>query len=463
MKKLLQPKYFISIGVLSVMSLFGASYLGRTISQSQVQLYKVNSGLGICQQRIAQTFTALMIKQIGSEYLQQDFRQMTSECLGEVSEMLESTTGNQVILGLMNNLKSDFHWFDQKLDRVVGMIQKEDIDVGQSNIVDKFSELEDLGSELENTILAESSSLENSTLLSGFLSLLSFFLLGLVAVSVLLKKKLSLKEKTRKEEILVDDVSSIASLEYALDKFLPTNLLNGALETLHRIESERIRLEDAIIKLNTEGVIQDDRIEIEIPEDLLTEAEYGEEKVESTHTDEINFHEITNLVLDKLRPRLIAEGVILETDTKDEFEIYGEQENIQQLIYSLVNYSIDSLSEIEDKRIKFVSKPLGGVAYCKVVLEGHHFTEEERAVLSGQAEVNNETSINLSLLRELINDSGLKFAVKNRQNSQKNTSSSEIEIIFERVMVEDKTPANQMEVVKGSKADIRRFFDQQLS
>lgn len=451
MKKLLEPRYLALIGIFSVVILFSTARMAHLFSQQQIQLYQASSGLGVCQKRVVQSFTALMIKQLDSHYLEQNFRQMSADCLSEVSDMLESVTDNATVLGPINTLKSDLHWFNQKIDRILKLIQQENIDIRESNITDKFSELEDGFSKLENSVLTESVALKDSVILSNLANVLSLVLLALISGTFLLRRSLESKTKG------LENINSLASLEMALTKFLPSDLLASSLDLVRQLDQEKMKMENKLIQLHTEGH-DTSRIELEVPQEVISL------NVENKTQSEVHLQRVTKNVLQKLRPRLASERVIINAENQDDFLIYGEEENIQQLLYSLLSYSIDCLGEREEKSLKLVSKALGGIAYCKVILEGYHFSDEERSILSGHDHTVESSSVNLSLCKELMRDSGLKFGVKNKQDSEKNIVRCEVEIIFERVMTEDKLKKDpQTKIVKGHKADIRKYFDQQLS
>lgn len=467
MKLKLESKHFIIFGAISVLGLMSSVFIGKSISSTQVKLYKANSGIGVCHQRVIQTFTAVMIKDLSSNYLKNDFKDMTSECFNEVSEMISGIVSNGEILSTLNGLKSDLHWFHQKIARVVNLSQKDNIDLGQSNLMEKYVDLEDLSSKLEESILFESNSLENSSLLNNLLASFSVFLLIASSIGIVLFRRVqqSLESKkrsvleTQASELSIDDQmkAKIASLESYEDQEV-------LLTYIEKIVKEKNDLEDRLIQMNTEGEFSSKRYEIELAEegDLVHDIEVPV-KSEIEVTDEtVGINNIINLVLDRLQGRIHEQGIILHTDTKDDYLIYGEQENIQQVMYSLINYGIDCLASIDEahRNLKLTSKALGGIAYCKVAISNYKFSDAERSILSTANSAVEDVSLNLTLLRELLQDSGLSYSLKNRQNSQKGTFESEIEIIFERA--DDTKEYNDVKVVKGSKTDIRKYFDGQL-
>ena len=152
--KLLEPKYFLGLGAFAITAILSLSFFSNGLGNAKSGLQLANSGLGICFQRVTQSFTALMIRDTASNYITKDFRNITGECFQEVSNSFKSLSANldNSNLKTLNNLKSDLHWFDKKIDRVNEMASQGEIDIYQSNITRKYSELETLKVELEEGI-----------------------------------------------------------------------------------------------------------------------------------------------------------------------------------------------------------------------------------------------------------------------------------------------------------------------
>ena len=138
---------FITLGLVST-----GVYFGNNLLNKQASLYQASSGSSVCFQRITQTFTSLMIKDFSSSYLSPDFRTMTSECLDEVSKIIEKLDDSKLMGLELNNLKSDYHWFDQKVLKVKELALANEIDILQSNISNKYGELEGLKNSFDEKI-----------------------------------------------------------------------------------------------------------------------------------------------------------------------------------------------------------------------------------------------------------------------------------------------------------------------
>ena len=78
-EKLLKTKSIMGMGILAIGMIFGISILNNNLLSQQTSFLKLNNGVGICFQRITQTFTALMIRDLRSDYLTSDFRSTTGD------------------------------------------------------------------------------------------------------------------------------------------------------------------------------------------------------------------------------------------------------------------------------------------------------------------------------------------------------------------------------------------------
>jgi hypothetical protein len=78
----------------------------------------LNQGVGTCFNRISQTFTAMMIKDIHSPYLNRGFMGLSDECLSETIKGINPFKQN---IGkgyeTLNKLISDVHWFHESVVR----------------------------------------------------------------------------------------------------------------------------------------------------------------------------------------------------------------------------------------------------------------------------------------------------------------------------------------------------------
>ena len=458
---LMKPKTLISICAISLLSLVSITLLNNNISNSFTKLHNTNNGIGICFQRVTQTFTALMIKDLGSNYLTDSFKSTTGDCFSDVSKsigsLFASSTKSQKII---NNLNSDLHWFNTKVEKIKKLNEAESMDLSNSNIIKKYEELESLKLNAEKIISSEITKQTDLKSMGLIGILLAQFALTFSLISLFLRQRLVNKESgyfENKAEMLLkskfDDKSATEFLVSITDHFNMPKTKEYLIGFQESIVTENHRVNDNLIKLNTIGNIQD----TEKSEELKADS--------SVHEDITNFNSSLNNVLDKMQEKAFKHGIILDTDLGESFDIFSKSEALDQVLYNALQYSMDScLGHNHGRKVVVRSRPLGGVAYCKIKIQGHSFTENEISIINGKSvDDQNTVNVNLVLLKELMDDANASIAVKNLQNNSKNSIEGEIEIILERAEnSKTETSSPKVNIVKGSKSEIKQFLSQNI-
>ena len=422
----------ISFTGICLIGLIAGSTLLFQAGQNVNQMTQAKAGNDICFQRITQTFTALMVRDNSSQFLTDDFKKMTSGCLDDLKSVVTAPMAK-----ILNNLQSDYHWFDQKLNRLSSM--EGEVDIYQSNIIDKYSELESLRNQLDSMIMGSLTQARSQTTYSFAIVALSLVGFGLISFVTIYK------EKTRMREIQALDSqaqSASAVIDRLFDLVETPNIKAFFAAEYGDLKREVERLEDSLLKMNTMG--EETVYEIELPEG-------------TPERNIANFQTSFNSALDGVQAKAFENGVILETDLSEEFSVFSKEEPLEQLLLSLFSFAMD-----QGERVEIKSKALGGLAYCKVRIPGHSFKQSELDFMNG-GEAQADTALELILLRELLTDSEAKVSLRNRTNSKKQTQTSELELIFERANPRAvKATEREVNIVKGSKRQIRNYLDSQL-
>lgn len=462
MKNLMRKNsFYLSIGAVATALILASTWLNQRVQNKQVSLHATNSGVGICFQRVTQTFTALMIRDFSSEYLTEGFKSATGECFDQVEKSLTGMGIAKSTFKNLSNLKSDLHWFNQKVNRVKSMAEKNEIDLLQSNITNKFSELESLKGKIEDGIsktMTDNSKHEVYGIFGVILSLAAFMLVG-VAYGMntkLRRKEFDRLEKKSAMKLVQEEVESVDNnyfdnvfAHFSLSE--TGNLFKKILEN----KNERIaRLEDQLLKMNE---IDAPVVELSV-EDIIGEVEEEEEKLKT------NFNMQFNKVVEKLNEKAFAKSVVLDTDIEEDIKVNSNHEALSQLLYTTFSLAMDKSSQDGFGRIKIKSKSLGGIAYCKVRISDYLFSDDELAIINGKISVNSSEYMNLILLKELVEEANASIAIQTKKNSSKAKAESEIELVFERTKEQKKSQVadGRLSIMKGSKKEIRKMLEARL-
>lgn len=459
--KILKPKFFLGLGAFAMTAILGLSFYSNGLGSAKSGLQLANSGLGICFQRVTQSFTALMIRDTASNYITKDFRNITGECFQEVSNSFKTLSANldNSNLKALNNLKSDLHWFDKKIDRVNEMASQGEIDIYQSNITRKYSELESLKLELEEGIsskIKEISTKGQFTFVGTILAQVALLLSGL---AFYFHRKIRLTENQKLENIL--ERSSESTEEHSLYNIIQNTLQENQLSQTGIFLIDKIRnLEEQIQELSRQAINNNSYREqvFEIPEKV----EGNPLEIQEEKRSVSDFSMSLNAILDRVYNKAFNSGILLDTNLSDDFSVFSDEDTLQQLLSALVNYSMDQAGKQSDgqRKVSLRSKSLGGIAYCKVGISNYHFNEEELAFFNGSGPTS-EMSLNLILLKEMCKDANVSIALRNKQNSTEGLFSGELELIFDRAIDQDQSKMKEVDVVKvvkGKKAELLKQF-----
>lgn len=419
-------------GICLIGLIAGSTFLFQS-GQGMNRMTQAKAGNDICFQRITQTFTALMVKDAGSQFLTSDFKKMTSSCLDDLKSVVTAPMAK-----LLNNLQSDYHWFDQKLNRLSSM--EGEVDIYQSNIIDKYSELEGIRNQLDSAIMGALSQARSQSSYAFAIIIMSLVGLGLIGFVAVFSERARIREIQALDK---EAQSANAVMDKLFDLIETPRIKAFFADEFGDVARQVERLEDSLIKMNTEG--NEVVYEIDLPK--------GEPERSIA-----NFQASYNNALDRIQEKAFENGVILETDLSEEFSVFSKEEPLEQLLLTLFSYAMD-----QGEKVNIKSKALGGIAYCKVKIPGHTYNQSEIDYMNG-ASAEHDTALELIILRELLADAEAKVSIRNRTNSKKQTKTSELELIFDRVAPQSVTTNAEREVniVKGSKRQIREYLNSQL-
>ena len=182
--------------------------LSVSLGLQQANIGKINnalslkSGVGTCFERISQSFTALMTKNISSMYLSKTFLSTTSECIADANTLLTGMSDklSKRSSSLLNQFGSDYYWLSQKSLKLKALISSSDINLESSNIIQKFSGLNDIKSEFSQEINNSISTFdkENTSFLLIASSSVFLFLLSFISFSLFTSKRSKYLKSTDK-------------------------------------------------------------------------------------------------------------------------------------------------------------------------------------------------------------------------------------------------------------------------
>jgi len=106
-RMILTTKFLAVVAGISLVSLVMISTTGSNLSTKQASIYKMASGMNVCFQRVNQTFTALMLRDLTSNFISNEFKNTTGECFSQLSSALGGVVASDSVhLGSFIFMKS---------------------------------------------------------------------------------------------------------------------------------------------------------------------------------------------------------------------------------------------------------------------------------------------------------------------------------------------------------------------
>jgi hypothetical protein len=445
--------FVISATAFLVISLTGIVTQTSMHGKSQ-QIANLNAGMGTCFTRISQTFTSLMIADMSSNYLKPEFLTNTQECINVAAAEFANLWGQTFKEGSkhITLMQSEIHWFNEKVLKLKKTVEDGGATLTNSNIVTKFTQLEAAKNAFVDGLDKKNDHVKSWTTLWGTIAVLAF--VAFIAIGTIFG--INLQRNRKWFRLIEDDFSkaeeiSAAKITVALDNIF------------HRLEMPKTQL---AIEHYLTGLLEkqyDDKT-VAIDSSAMMKSDTSKKETSKTthQSSGADFQNALNATLDAVQNRAFTHGILIDADLNDDFNVAADQETLEQFLYNLLNYALDnSVIHNEGRKISLRSKPLGGTAYLKMSIANYCFNADELNFLNSHNATGEGLNVNLVLMKELIQDIGATFAVKNKMNREQGVEGSEIEIVFKRVFASTSEPIADkvVNIMKGSKKEILRAFN----
>lgn len=475
-------KNWITVAFLA--AFIGTTYFIQNTNTSLRNLVVLSDGLQTCTTRVSQSYTARLIGDTTSPYLDRGFQAMTEECFGETLSAAEANFATvSGILEKLNALSKDVHLFHNKISNngtssFAGGISPERVMV--ANLGTKFEKLELKKDAATEAIDESRNSLLNRTdwLKYAFYALAVLFPISLLSQIAAGRNKGLKNNKVETEARVATETET--PQESVTEAILENALIQNGLDQCARLfNTYRARKSPATSQFvgagNSEMITTTDpkalQDQIErvwnSPEDfrekkkeVVQAAEELEIEVEIDHREKVEVEGTITKVIDVLSSKIFTSGVKLEIDLEEGVEVYATQENIEQIFYHVLVNSIDSYDFNDPKKFLSISlRKLGGTVLVDFFDSGLGFSDEfirsTKGLISDQVDEN----IELTICQDLAKEFGAKLSFDNVANDDGVIKGSKVQVVLEGVLTEPKKSVVQ--VKKGKKKDILKDFQAQ--
>lgn len=469
-------KAIIGVGATALLIMTGVFQYKLNTKVSDISALKSN--LSTCFSRVNQSYTAKVIGDSNSMYLESGFMKMTEECLAETNSFSEGIfSANAVKLGqALNALISDVHWFHERVEESSNSFSGKDAEVLLSNLSDRFEKLEMKYDNVDGELISKEKSI---TLSKSNLTILLVTLCFIVPILLLwdlaqrknLDQKNSNSEKDARDRI--NSGETIVHTEVA-------SIIKDALEQNHLVYCSKLFSQfHAINNLNpvkdsvgqiqamiTDKVITEEEIDniwtrSEEIDSVVRNAEGGSssEVKEEVYTGPItDIDQILTKVVNHLSNKLLADGVIIDLNLSDNLRIQGEAEAVEQVVYNIIMNSVKNC-QVSDStgRITIEGKKIGAKVCINLTDSGSGFSKDFLSAVNGLADSEEHVPLSLQISKELIEDSLGSISFDNLYREGE-VNGSKVQI----VMTAGELPTKRVASIKaGTKQEILEAIKEQ--
>lgn len=448
MKKLLAlspSKIFIFCAIGLAMTLGG--FWHYQVNQHQLDRINVlNQGVGTCFNRISQTFTAMMIRDVQSPYLHQGFMSLSNECLTETINGINPFRKNAGKgYETLNQLISETHWFHEKIHKMhAPMVAGSGLNASLAPLSDRFSKIENykisLVDEIESTNAKIRDIQANDEVLMG--SGLIIFVIALSLLSLQEFNRLQLQREIERQSLnyLKTGQANVGAIvDQLVDRALRTQNMPVTAQIFHDYHGELLeRSAGRVSSDETRTPVALEKME----QDFLAHTEVSD----APAANRTSLKEI----LVNLQNIHSAESIQIN-DVRD-VQLSADFEGIELMMNAAINKLADH--RIDNKKIMITNQVHSDRAVISLFLAGASFTPAETE-FSQNSVVVEGMDMNMIVLKEMVTMAGAQWFAENKNDRSGKATGMCIRFVINRAQKEAKGKT-LVSVIRGKKKDISR-------
>ncbi|HXH74926.1 MAG TPA: hypothetical protein VNJ08_08175 [Bacteriovoracaceae bacterium] len=464
MKKILNftPSKVLLLCGMGLLFTLGA-FWHHQVNQTQLDRMNVlNQGVGTCFNRITQTFTAMMINEIQSPYLNRGFMGLSDECLGETIKGINPFK-REVGKGYetLNKLISEVHWFHEKVTKIhAPLVAGQPLTTPLTSLSERFTKMENFKVSLVDEIEGSNARIRdvqsNNEVMMGAGLLL--FVIGLSILSLQEFNRIQLRKEVENEalNLLKAGQANVSALvDNLVDRALTVQGMpvtaqifkehNG--DTLERESSrysrpqtnqtEKVEVKKAEVKIVQEPIVK------AAPQVIEEVAEVVEEvtgPVIKTSLKE---------VLVSLQS-VLSQEVVQISDVRDVF-LAVEYETCEQMMCAALHKLAEKRQD--HKKIMISNQIHSDRSIINFFLAGNMFTASELESADSKNFTPDGTDMNMMILREMVSETGAGLFFENKAERNGTITGMTIRLTLKRT---PKEKSKLVSVMKGKKKDLSR-------
>jgi hypothetical protein len=445
MKKLLtfsSSKIYL-ICALSLMVTLGAFWHHQSNQMQLDRMNVLNQGVGTCFNRLSQTFTAMMIKDIQSPYLNRDFMALSDECLNETIKGINPFKKNvEKGYETLNQLISEVHWFHEKVLKIhLPLMSNPKAIVPFASLQERFGKMESFKLDLADQIDSATAQLRQIQINDEYLmgAGLVLFVIALTILSLQDFNRGQIHREIEKEAMnfLKSGTNNVGAI---VEKLVERSLLMNGLTVTNQIFRDY------------HANVQDQKMMNSVPS-VSTHKVSQVEALEEIEEEDIPTQEFKT----SLKEVLVSIQNVQPKDSIHMSEVRDVLMNVPfESFEQVMNSAINQLAprRPNHKKIMISNQIHSDKVVLNLFLAGSTFTATELDYAQGNKAVAADTiDMNFVILKEMVSETGAQWHLENKVDRNGIITGMNMRFTVDRLT---KEKARLVSVTKGKKKDLAK-------
>lgn len=446
MKKLLSlsPSIIYLACGLGLMMTLGA-FWHHQVNQTQLDRMNIlNQGVGTCFNRISQTFTAMMIKDVQSPYLNRGFMGLSDECLNETIKGInpfKKSVGKGY--ETLNQLISEVHWFHEKVLKIHSpMLAGQTLTAPIAPLSDRYSKMENFKINLVDEIDATNVQIREIQMNDEFVmgAGLIIFVLSLSLLSLQEFNRQQLSREIEREALNYLKAGQ-ANASAIVNMLVDRALLAASMPVTAQIFGDYH--ENFLERMASKVPYTQPAKKAEVVE-AAAKVEVVEESTPASHKT-------------SLKEVLVSIQNIQPRDTVHLSEVRDVSLNVPyEAFEQMMSAAINQLAtrRQENKKIMISNQIHSDKSVVNFFLAGNVFTASELEFTEKASAFAPDLNMNLIILKEMVSEAGAQWHLENKVDRSGNITGMNIRFTIPRVPKE--RSKNLVSLTKGKKKDLSK-------
>ncbi len=413
---------------------------------NQMQLDRMNvlnQGVGTCFNRLSQTFTAMMIKDIQSPYLNRDFMALSDECLNETIKGINPFKKNvEKGYETLNQLISEVHWFHEKVLKIHGpLISNPKAIVPFASLQERFGKMENYKLDLVDQIDSANAQLRKIQINDEYLmgAGLVLFVIALTILSLQDFNRGQIHREIEKEAMnfLKSGTNNVGAI---IEKLVERSLLMNGLTVTNQIFRDY------------NASVQDQKMMNSAPSPSTHHVSQAE-ALEEIEEDDIPTQEFKT----SLKEVLVSIQNVQPKDSIHMSEVRDVLMNVPfESFEQVMNSAINQLAprRPNNKKIMVSNQIHSEKVVLNLFLAGSTFTATELDYAQGNKAVAADSiDMNFVILKEMVGETGAQWHLENKVDRNGIITGMNMRFTVDRVT---KEKPRLVSVTKGKKKDLAK-------